>query len=67
LLQRHRAFLDEQENAALAYVPGDVPAPAAGNFVVCDHVRQVEIVEQAVRDLALEFRHAADLNVHRGV
>jgi hypothetical protein len=67
LLQRHRPFLDEQENAALAHVSGDMPAPAAGDLVVGDHVRQVEIVEQAMRDLALEFRHAANLHVHRGV
>jgi hypothetical protein len=67
LLERHRSFLDEQENAALAYVPGDVAAPTAGNLVVRDHVRQVEIVEQTVGDLAFEFRYAADLHVHRGV
>src|SRR5262249_62425668 len=67
LLERHRPFLDKQKYTALPYVPGDVAAPVARYLVVRDHVRQVEIVEQAVSDLAFEFRHAADPNVPRGV
>src|SRR5215831_8229306 len=67
LLESHRPFLDKQKYTALPYVPGDVAAPAARYLVVRDHVRQVEIVEQAVSDLAFELRHAADLHVHRGV